>query len=520
MTEDRKQVNKWLIAVTVMLPTLIEIIDTSIVNVSLDHIRGSLSAGIDETTWAISAYLVANAIVIPMSGWFSRFFGRKRYQIGSIVIFTLSSLLCGAAWSLQSLVFFRVIQGLGGGGLIPVSQAILLEAFPREEHGMAMAIFGMGAMVGPIMGPLLGGLITYNWSWRWIFYINIPIGIISIILSVLFIHDPPYLKRSKTMTIDYLGFILLAIGLGSIQFILSTGQRDGWFASPTIVGITVTALIALGFLIINELYDEHPIINLKLFRDRSFAGGSIVMFFVFFNLFGSIVLLPIFLQVLMGYTSLHAGLILGPGGIASLITMPIVGKLVGRINPKRILAVGVIVCAGTTYYMSLFNLQTDFWTFVWPRVTLGIGMACIFIPLTTLTLSHIPKPNMGDATSLYNLLRNMGGSIGIAFATTMAARRGQFHQLRLSEHLTPFDPSYVIGKAKGAAILSYKGLFNFPADAGIYRQLLIQSNMLGFNDAFFLISMMLLSVLPLVFILKVPEGYGSSGPSRKPGSDH
>ncbi|MFV1957678.1 MAG: DHA2 family efflux MFS transporter permease subunit, partial [bacterium] len=363
MTEGQKQVNKWIIAVTVMLPTLIEIIDTSIVNVSLDHIRGSLSAGINESTWAISAYLVSNAIVIPMSGWFSRLFGRKRYQIGSILIFTVSSFMAGAAWSFQSLIFFRVMQGLGGGGLIPVSQAILLEAFPREEHGIAMAIFGMGVMVGPIMGPLLGGWITYNWSWRWIFYINIPIGMLSILLSVLYIHDPPYLKKPK-MTIDYLGFILLAIGLGSIQFVLSTGQRNDWFASPTIMVITITAVIALGFLIINELYDEHPIVNLKLFRDRSFSGGSIVMFFVFFNLFGSIVLLPIFLQVLMGYTSLQAGLILGPGGIASLITMPIVGMLVGRINPKRILAVGVAVSAGTTYYMSLFNLQTDFWTFV------------------------------------------------------------------------------------------------------------------------------------------------------------
>jgi len=405
------------------------------------------------------------------------------------------------------------MQGLGGGGLVPVSQAILLEAFPREEHGVAMAIFGMGAMVGPIMGPLLGGLITYNWSWRWIFYINIPIGILSIILSILLIHDPPYLKREK-MTIDYLGFILLAVGLGSIQFVLDTGQKNEWFASTTISGITILAFIALGFLLINELYVEHPIVNLRLFKDRSFTGGCIVMFFVFFNLFGSIVLLPIFLQVLMGYTSLQAGLILGPGGIASLVTMPIVGKLISKVNPKRILALGVSVCAGTTYYMSLFNLETDFWTFVWPRVSLGFGMACIFIPLTTMTLSHIPRPNMGEATSLYNLIRNMGGSIGIAFATTMAARRAQFHQFRLVEHLTPFDLPYAISRAKGGAVLAFKGAFGFSPDAGIYRQLVMQSSMLGFNDAFLLIAMLLTLVLPLLFLLKAPERSGPGGPGR------
>ncbi|TNF50191.1 DHA2 family efflux MFS transporter permease subunit [bacterium] len=504
MPDGTKQVNKWIVALTVMLPTLIEIIDTSIVNVSLDHIRGALSAGIDEATWSVSSYLLSNAIIIPMSGWLSRFFGRKRYQIGSIALFTISSVLCGAAWNLQSLIFFRVMQGLGGGGLVPVSQAILLEAFPRREHGMAMAIFGVGAMFGPILGPLLGGLITYHWSWRWIFYINIPIGLLSILLSILFIHDPPYMRRQK-MKIDYFGFVLLAIGLGSLQYILDTGQRDDWFSSPTISALAVISFVALGFFIINERYAEHPIVNLKLLKDRSFTSGSIVMFFVFFNLFGSIVLLPIFLQTLMGYTSLHAGLVLGPGGIASLITMPIVGKLVSRINPKRILVVGILTCAGTTYAMSLFNLQTDFWTFVWPRVTLGIGMACIFIPLTTLTLSHIPKQNMGEATSIYNMIRNLGGSFGIAFATTMVARRSQFHQSRLVEHLTPFDPSYVITKAKTTAMLSWRGAEALPPDAGIYRQLMFQARMLGFNDAFFVVAMTLVSVLTLVLLIQKPE---------------
>ena len=498
-----KHVNKWIVAMTVMLPTLIEILDTSIVNVSLDHIRGSFSAGVGESTWAISSYLLSNAIVIPMSGWFSRLFGRKRYQIGSITLFTIASFLCGTAWSLESLIFFRVMQGLAGGGLVPVSQAILLEAFPRKEHGMAMAIFGVGAMFGPIVGPLLGGIITDTWSWRWIFYINIPIGLLAIFLSVLFIHDPPYMKAKK-MGIDYTGFALLAVGLGSLQYVLDTGQRSDWFGSDTVVTFTIISVVALAFFVINEKYHEHPIVNLSLFRDRSFTSGCIVMFFVFFNLFGSIVLLPIFLQILMGYTSFHAGLVMGPGGLAALFAMPIVGRLVTRVNPKKILATGIVICAGTTYAMSLFNMQTDFWTFVWPRVTLGIGMACIFIPTTTLTLSHIPREKMGEATSIYNMIRNLGGSMGIAFAFTMAARRAQFHQTRLVEHLTPLNPAYLMTKAKATALLSAKGIDVSP-DGAIYRELLRQSSMLGFNDAFFVVAMTLISVLGIVLIMQKPE---------------
>jgi DHA2 family multidrug resistance protein len=485
-----------------MLPTLIEIIDTSIVNVSLDHIRGSLSAGMNEATWAISSYLLSNAVVIPMSGWLSRLFGRKRYQIGSIALFTVSSFMCGSAWSLESLIFFRVLQGFGGGGLVPVSQAILLEAFPRREHGMAMALFGVGAMFGPIVGPLLGGIITDSWSWRWIFYINIPIGILAIFLSLLFIHDPYYMRRRK-MGIDYSGFALLAIGLGSLQYILDTGQRSDWFGSDTIVTFTIISAVALTFLIINEKYHEHPIVNLTLFRDRSFTSGCIVMFFVFFNLFGSIVLLPIFLQSLMGYTSFYAGLVLGPGGLAALFTMPIVGKLVTKVDPRRILFIGIVICAGTTYAMSLFNMQTDFWTFVWPRVTLGIGMGCIFIPVTTLTLSHIPREKMGEATALYNMIRNLGGSMGIAFSFTMATRRAQFHQSRLAENLTVLNPEYFMTKMKAAALLSGKGAA-VPPDAAIYSQLVKQSNMLGFNDAFFIVAVTLSCVLGLVLIMEKP----------------
>ena len=502
---ERPAQSRGLIAFTVMLPTLIEIIDTSIVNVSLDHIRGSLSAGMDEATWTITAYLVSNAIVIPMAGWLARLIGRKNYQIASIALFTFSSFMCGSAWSLKSLVFFRVLQGIGGGGLVPISQSILLESFPREKHGQAMAIFGLGAMLGPIVGPLLGGWITDTTSWRWIFYINIPIGIFSIIMNILVIQDPPYMQRQK-MKIDIWGLLFLSVGLGSLQFILDKGESEDWFGSNLIVIFTVISAVALVLLVINERYSDHPIVNLRLFKDRTFTSGATVMFFVFLNLFGSIVLLPIFLQSLMGYTSFYAGLVLGPGGIATMLAMPVAGKLIGKVNPKRILVVGIAICAYSTYLMSRFNLTADFWTFVWPRVILGLGMGFTFIPLTTMTLSHIPRENMTEASAVYNLLRNLGGSVGIALTTTVLGRRAQFHQTRLVEHLSPLDPSYQIMRDKIGSAIAAKGLPAAGADGLLYRELVRQSTTLAFNDAFLMISIMILCVLPLVFIMQQAEG--------------
>lgn len=510
MTLQHKTSSRGLIAFTVMLPTLIEIIDTSIVNVSLDHIRGSLSAGYDEATWTITAYLVSNAIVIPMAGWFAKLIGRKNYQIASIALFTFSSFMCGSAWSLPSLVFFRVLQGIGGGGLVPISQSILLESFPREKHGQAMAIFGLGAMLGPIVGPLLGGYITDTLSWRWIFYINIPIGIIAIIMNYLVIEDPPYMQRRK-MKIDYLGLTLLAVGLGALQFMLDKGESEDWFNSSLITTVGIVSLVSLTLLLINEYYSESPIVNLKLFKDRTFTTGATVMFFVFLNLFGSIVLLPIFLQMMMGYTSFHAGLVLGPGGIATMLAMPIVGKFSGRVNPKRFLVAGIAICALSTYMMSRFNLTTDFWTFVWPRVFLGFGMGMTFIPLTTLTLSHIPKEHMTEAASLYNLLRNLGGSVGIAFTTTLLSRRAQLHQTRLVEHLSPFDPSYLASSHQLGNALTNKGLPAAGADGLMYRELIRQSTTLAFTDAFLMICLLILCMMPLVMTMKW-EKHAAPGP--------
>lgn len=498
--------NKWLVAITVMLPTLIEIVDTSVVNVALGHIRGSLSAGIDESTWTITSYLVSNAIIIPMTGWLSRVFGRKRYLISSISLFTISSFLCGSAWDLQSLIFFRVLQGIGGGALQPLSQAILLETFPPHQHGMAMAIFGIGIMFGPIIGPLLGGWITDNWSWHWIFFINVPIGIISILMVIFFIIDPPYMKKVK-LKIDYWGLILLATGLGCLQVVLDKGQRSDWFSSNFITGLTAISVISLLlFVIVEIIYAKHPVVDLRAFKNISFTTGNIVMFFAFFNLFGSIVLLPIYLQTLMGYTATLAGLVLGPGGFATLFAMPVAGKLVTRMNPKILLAFGIIVASYSTYLMSGFNLNADFITVSIPRVVLGIGMGFLFIPLTTLTMAGIRKEDMGNATAIYNLLRNLGGSFGVAFVTTMIERRAQFHQFRLVENLTPFDSVYQWATARASEIFELKG-FPLPISelAGlgfIYKGLLREASMIAFNDAFHLLSIMMILILPLVLLMR------------------
>ena len=504
---------RFLIAITVMLPTLIEIIDTSVVNVSLDHIRGSMSAGIDEATWAITAYLVSNAIVIPITGWLSRLMGRKNLLITSITMFTLSSFMCGSAWSLRSLIFFRVIQGIGGGALQPLSQAILLEVFPPTQHGLAMAIFGVGIMFGPVVGPLLGGWITDNWSWRWIFYINVPIGILSVVLTMLLIEDPPYMKRIK-QRIDFIGLGLLALGLGSLQFVLDKGQREDWFSSSLIVTFSIITVVSLSFFVLWELFSDRPIVDLKLFKDRTFTTGNLLMFFAFFNLFGSIVLLPIFLQKMMGYTAWLAGLVLGPGGIATMLALPIAGALIHRTDPRRVLVFGILVSALSTFMMSHFNLQTDFWSFVWPRVVLGVGMGFLFIPLTTMTLSHIPKEKMTEATAMYNLLRNIGGSVGVAYVTTMLSRRAQFHQFRLVENLSPFDAGYMISRSRIEEILSFKGFVNISPDALIYKELLRQSSLMAFTDAFFLLAVLMIMVLPMVLIMKRPTNITTNIPTH------
>ena len=508
--------NKWIVAITVMIPTLIEIIDMSVVNVALDHIRGSLSAGIDESTWTITTYLVSNAVIIPITGWLSRLLGRKFYLLLSIAIFTASSLFCGLAWNLQSLIVFRVFQGLGGGALQPISQSILLETFPPKQHGIAMAFFGVGIMFGPIVGPVLGGWITDNWSWHWIFFINVPIGILSLILTFLVIKDPPYMQR-KRMAMDYFGLLFICLGLGCLQVVLDKGQREDWFSSHLIVWLSVISVSSLAFLVLSELRAKAPVVDLRIFKNVSFSTGNTIMFFTFFNMFSSIVLLPLYVQTLMGYTATLAGFVVGPGGLATIVSLQIAGHLVNRVSPKAILAFGIVVTAYALLLMSGFTVSADFYSVMWPRIVLGFGTGLIFIPLTTLTLSTVRKEDMGNATAIFNLLRNLGGSFGVAFVTTILARRAQFHQSRLIDHLTPFDGAYQASLEKLRHLMELKGLSGLQASKGAlaltYENLVRQASMLSFNDAFYLLSIMMICMAPFVLLLK-------KGTDFEPGATH
>ncbi|MBF0216400.1 MAG: DHA2 family efflux MFS transporter permease subunit [Candidatus Omnitrophica bacterium] len=497
--------NKWLITLSVLLPTLLEVIDTSVVNVSLDHIRGSLSAGLDEATWTITAYLVSNAIIIPLTGWMSRIFGRKRYLIASVVLFTVSSFLCGIANSLTALVFFRILQGIGGGALQPISQSILLESFPPAQYGMAMAMFGVGIMFGPIVGPVMGGWITDNWSWRWIFFINIPIGIFSVGMLMKYIKDPPYLKRiSIREKMDIWGLAFIVLGVGCLQVILDKGQREDWFSSDLIMRLAIISALSLIAFIIVELRTKDPILNLRDLKDISFASANIIQFCAFFVLFGSIVLLPLFLQSLMGYTAFLAGFVLAPGGVATLFVMPIVGKMVTKTNPKWILFCGLLMNAYSMYTMTQFNLNIDMDMAIWSRIILGIGMGMTFVPLTSLAFRTIKKEEMANATSIFSLLRNIAGSFGIAAMTTLLARRAQVHQLHYAEKLTPYDPHYQMAMSKATAAMTAKAGTAAPMAAKglIYQQLMEQSTLYAFIDAFYVAFIIILCVAPLVFFLK------------------
>ncbi len=508
MTPPRA-VNKYFVTAAVMIPTLIEVLDTSVANVSLTHIQGSLSAGQEEVTWVLTSYLVANAVVIPMSGWLARLFGRKVYLISSLAVFTAASLLCGMATSLTMLIVFRVIQGIGGGGLQPMSQAILLEAFPADQRGLAMGIFGMGVVVGPILGPLLGGYLTDNYSWRWIFYINLPIGVVAFFMIMNFVFDPEYhQRRAQGEKIDYTGIILLCLGLGSLQIVLDKGQIEDWFNSNFIITLSVVAAICLSALVWWEFRHERPIMDLRVFKDRSFAAGNTIMFLAFFAFFGSIVLLPLFLQTLLGYNAYLAGWVLGPSGAVALIILPMTGKATEKIDARYLLVVGLLVSAYSVYYMSGFNLQIDFDTAVISRVIQGVGMPFIFVSCSYVTMAYVRRRDMNNASAIFNTLRNLGGSFGVAFVTTLIARRSQFHQYRLVEHLTPYDPGYMFRLQELQSYFSqYYGSFADSANLAqgfVYRALQRQAAALAFNDAFYAEAVIFILLIGVVWIIRKP----------------
>lgn len=501
------QVNKWVITIAVMAGTFMEIIDTTVVNVALPHMAGSLSAGVDEATWVLTSYLISNAVVLPITGWLSALFGRKRFLLICLVLFTVSSMLCGSAPSLGMLIFFRIFQGVGGGALQPISQAILLETFPVRERGMAMAIWGLGVVIAPIIGPLLGGWITDNLSWRWAFYINLPIGLISLVLTALFIYDPDYIKKQRAGSIDYWGLGLLVVALGALQIVLDKGEREDWFSSAFIFRLAVISAVAFIFLIYRELKTEHPVVDLRLFKERNYSSGVTIMFFFGFVLYGSIMLLPLFLQTLMGYDATLAGMSLAWGGVGSLMIMPIVGRLTTVVDSRWLVAIGLVINAVAVYLMSIFNTNIDFATATWPRFIQGFGLGTTFVSLTTLTMSRISQEKMGNATGMFNLMRNLGGSFGIATATTLLARRGQFHQSRLVEHLTPYSLPFNDWLNRAREILPGLGpdwnLWDSPLPlAGLYQEVQRQAQMLAFCDDYWFFTLVFVSLLPLVLLMR------------------
>src|SRR6516225_386654 len=503
---ETRHVNPWIVTAAVMLATFMEILDTTVVNVSVPHLAGNMGATVEEGTWVVTSYLVSNAIILPMSGWLANRLGRRRMLLACVTGCTFTSVLCGMATSLEWLIVFRVLQGLTGGGLQPLAQAVLLETFPPRQHGTAMAAFGLGIILAPILGPTLGGWITDNYSWRWIFYLNLPVGVISVLMISAFVHDPHYIGKHRTGSIDLWGIGFLALGFGMLQVVLDTGQRKDWFGSTQIRVFTFLCVFGLVALVVRELTTKHPIVDLRVLKDRTFAAGVGLMTMLGFVLYASLMLLPIFLQTLLGYPALQSGLALSPRGIGSLITMPAVGQLTNRYDPRKLILVGMLVGAWTMFALSHLNLNTGYWDIFWPQVIQGSAMAFLFIPLMTVSMSGISKEKMGNATSIYNLMRNIGGSFGIATMTAFLARHNQEHQNQLVSHISTFDPRMRVMWQEMQSWFMAHG--TNPVDAmkksmgAMYGMVQQQAALMSFVEAFWVIGVIFLGMLPLVLLLR------------------
>jgi DHA2 family multidrug resistance protein len=503
--------NPWLVAIVVSIATFMEVLDTSIANVSLTHIAGELSATIDESTWVLTSYLVSNAIILPISGWLANVVGRKRFYMLCVLLFTASSLLCGLAPSLGWLIVFRVLQGLGGGGLAPSEQSILAGTFRPEQRGMAFALYGVAVVVAPAIGPTLGGWITDNYDWWWIFFINVPVGAMSLLLTHMILRDPPAVEkerkariRSGRLRVDYIGIALVALGFGALQIVLDKWQREDWFESSFIIAFATVAAVCLVVMVFWELSHRDPVVDLPLFRSVNFAASNVVMFALGFILFGTTQLLPQFTQTMLGYTATQAGEVISPGGFVVLALMPLVGYLLKHVQPKWLILFGLVTEVVAMLYLSTFSLDVSFGKLAWARAIQASGLAFLFVPISTISYAGLPPGTSNSASAIINLSRNIGGSFGISIAQTWLARRAQFHQSMLVGHLTPGNPVYEQRLAGLARAMGGGGPVNVmrQATGALLGTVQKQAEMLAYLDIFRWMAVAAVVTIPLVFLLR------------------